>query len=242
MRGEACSFKFDVRIKLPGYPDEWQYCTINGSSYQKDGEGKATKFIGTRKTIRNSKKKQLQETILNSIPVSIHIKDVDDNFRYVFCNDESKRLFGTSEDTTTYDVMDPDKVARIEKTDKGGLRHRQALFRIGAYRTERRTRLRHARPQKRRLRRRQAPAAERPLGSKPAERHRTPRQSAQHHDGGDECVHLVLRTGEGQDQFRRRFRQVRTRYFTLRFTRRNSYVSFIRRTKTLYGVHPEADP
>ncbi len=117
--GEACSFKFDVRIKLPGYPDEWQYCTINGSSYQKDGEGKATKFIGTRKNNTElQKKKQLQEAILNSIPVSIHIKDVDDNFRYVFCNDESKRLFGTSEDTTTYDVMDPDKVARIEKTDK----------------------------------------------------------------------------------------------------------------------------
>ena len=128
------------------------------------------------------------------------------------------------------------------KDRQGGLRHRQALFRIGAYRTERRTRLRHARPQKRRLRRRQAPAAERPLGSKPAERPRTPRQSAQHHDGGDECVHLVLRTGEGQDQFRRRFRQVRTRYFTLRFTRKIHPFHSSGRTKTLYGVHPEADP
>lgn len=62
--------------------------------------------------------KQLEDNILNNIPVSIHIKDVEDNFRYIFCNDESKRLFGTSEDKTTYDVMDADKVARIEKSDK----------------------------------------------------------------------------------------------------------------------------
>ena len=62
--------------------------------------------------------KQLEGNILNNIPVSIHIKDVEDNFRYIFCNEESKRLFGTSEDKTTYDVMDADKVARIEKSDK----------------------------------------------------------------------------------------------------------------------------
>lgn len=117
-QGEDFTFKFDSRIKLPGYAD-WQYCTINGSPYEKDSHGKVTKYIGTRKnTTEIQKKKQLQETILNSIPVSIHIKDVDDNFRYAFCNDESKRLFGTSEEKTTYDVMEADKVVRIEKTDK----------------------------------------------------------------------------------------------------------------------------
>ncbi len=116
--GEDWSFTFESRVMLPGY-DEWQYCTINGSPYEKDADGKVTKYIGTRKnTTELQKKKQLQENILNSIPVSIHIKDVADNFRYVFCNDESKRLFGTGEDKTTYDVMDADQVARIEKTDK----------------------------------------------------------------------------------------------------------------------------
>ena len=116
--GEDWTFKFDSRVKLPGY-EGWQYCTVDGSPYEKDADGKVTKYIGTRKnTTELQKKKQLQETILNSIPVSIHIKDVADNFRYIFCNDESKRLFGTSEDKTTYDVMDADKVARIEKTDK----------------------------------------------------------------------------------------------------------------------------
>lgn len=116
--GEDWSFTFESRVMLPGY-DEWQFCTINGSPYEKDADGKVTKYIGTRKnTTELQKKKQLQENILNSIPVSIHIKDVADNFRYVFCNDESKRLFGTDEEKTTYDVMDADKVARIEKTDK----------------------------------------------------------------------------------------------------------------------------
>lgn len=116
--GEDWSFTFESCVKLPGY-DEWQYCTINGSPYEKDADGKVTKYIGTRKnTTELQKKKQLQENILNSIPVSIHIKDVEDNFRYVFCNDESKRLFGTNEEKTTYDVLDADKVARIEKTDK----------------------------------------------------------------------------------------------------------------------------
>lgn len=117
-KGEDFSFKFDSRVRLPGFND-WQYCTINGSPYEKDADGKVTKYIGTRKnTTELQKNRQLQDNILNSIPVSIHIKDVDDNFRYIFCNDESKRLFGTSEDKTTYDVMDADKVARIEKSDK----------------------------------------------------------------------------------------------------------------------------
>lgn len=116
--GEDWSFTFESRVKLPGF-DDWQYCTIDGSPYEKDADGKVTKYIGTRKnTTELQKKKQLQENILNSIPVSIHIKDVADNFRYIFCNDESKRLFGTGEDKTTYDVMDAEKVARIEKTDK----------------------------------------------------------------------------------------------------------------------------
>lgn len=116
--GEDWTFTFESRVKLPGFTD-WQYCIVDGSPYEKDADGRVTKYIGTRKnTTELQKKKQLQENILNSIPVSIHIKDVEDNFRYVFCNDESKRLFGTHEEKTTYDVLDADKVARIEKTDK----------------------------------------------------------------------------------------------------------------------------
>ena len=115
--GEDFSFSFDVRLTLPGN-SELQYCTLNGTPYERDADGKVIRFVGSRKNNTElQQQKVLQETILNSIPVSIHIKDIEDNFRYVFCNDESTRLFGTTVDMTTYDVMKEEEVARIEKTD-----------------------------------------------------------------------------------------------------------------------------
>ena len=115
--GEDFSFTFEGRIKLFG-SSEWQYCFVNGSPYSYSGSGQVLKYVGTRKNNTDiHKKKQLLDKILNNIPLSIHIKDVEDNFRYIFCNEESKRMFGTSEDTTTYDVMDEEQVARIQKTD-----------------------------------------------------------------------------------------------------------------------------
>ena len=115
--GEDFSFTFEGRIKLFG-SSEWQYCFVNGSPYSYSESGQVLKYVGTRKNNTDiHKKKQLLDKILNNIPLSIHIKDVEDNFRYIFCNEESKRMFGTSEDTTTYDVMDEEQVARIQKTD-----------------------------------------------------------------------------------------------------------------------------
>ena len=115
--GEDFSFTFEGRIKLFG-SSEWQYCFVNGSPYSYSESGQVLKYVGIRKNNTDiHKKKQLLDKILNNIPLSIHIKDVEDNFRYIFCNEESKRMFGTSEDTTTYDVMDEEQVARIQKTD-----------------------------------------------------------------------------------------------------------------------------
>lgn len=115
--GEDFSFTFEGRIKLFG-SSEWQYCFVNGSPYSYSESGQVLKYVGTRKNNTDiHKKKQLLDKILNNIPLSIHIKDVENNFRYIFCNEESKRMFGTSEDTTTYDVMDEEQVARIQKTD-----------------------------------------------------------------------------------------------------------------------------
>ncbi len=71
-----------------------------------------------RATRQLEEKKQLQDNILNSIPACIQIKDIEDNSRYVFCNDESQRLFGISVDKTIHDVMEAKRVSRIEKTDK----------------------------------------------------------------------------------------------------------------------------
>lgn len=115
--GEDFSFTFEGRIKLFG-SSEWQDCIVNGAPYSHCENGKVLKYVGTRKNNTElHKKKQLLDKILNNIPLPIHIKDVEDNFRYTFCNEESKRMFGTSKDKTTYDVMDEEQVARIQKTD-----------------------------------------------------------------------------------------------------------------------------
>lgn len=115
--GEDFTFTFNARINFPGNP-EMQYCTISGSPFGIHKNGKFTKFVGTRKNNTEIyKKQQLLNKILDHIPLSIHIKDVEDNFRYTFCNEESKRMFGTSIDKTTYDVLSEAEVQRIQKTD-----------------------------------------------------------------------------------------------------------------------------
>lgn len=71
----------------------------------------------SKKNAEIEKKKKLQENILNSIPMPIQIKDVEDNFRYVFCNEESKRVFGTKENETIYDLINRDRADKMQKTD-----------------------------------------------------------------------------------------------------------------------------
>lgn len=115
--GEDCRFSFEARVMFPGNP-QWQYCTISGSPYEKNTDGRVMRYVGSRKNNTElQKKKQLQEVILNCLPLPIHIKDVEDDFRYTFCNEESKRMFGTCVNKTAYDVMDMQQSARIEKTD-----------------------------------------------------------------------------------------------------------------------------
>lgn len=115
--GENFTFSFDARVLLPDSP-YWQYCTVSGSPYEYDKNGKVIKYVGSRKNNTEINKRQvLLKKVLDNIPLSIHIKDVEDRFRYVFCNEESKRMFDTSEDKTTYDVLSNDEVERIQKTD-----------------------------------------------------------------------------------------------------------------------------
>lgn len=116
-RGEDYTFSFDCRVMLPDSSD-WQFCTISGAPYERISDGRVVRYVGTRKnnTLLHNKQ-QFFYKVLNSLPLSIHIKDVEDNFRYVFCNEESKQMFGTSEDKTTYDVLTEDEVERIQKTD-----------------------------------------------------------------------------------------------------------------------------
>ena len=117
IKGEDCSYTFEGRVMLPGR-DDWQFCTISGAPYERDSNGRVLKYVGTRKNNTElHRKQQFFYNILNNIPLSIHIKDVEDNFRYVFCNEESKHMFDTSEEKTTYDVLTDDEVERIQKTD-----------------------------------------------------------------------------------------------------------------------------
>ena len=86
--------------------------------YEKDATGKVVKYVGFRKdNTELEKRKQLQEKILNNIPLPIHIKDVEDNFRYVFCNEESQRMFDTHEGETVYNIIDQQQGKQMQKTD-----------------------------------------------------------------------------------------------------------------------------
>lgn len=117
IKGEHFSYTFEARMMLPDRND-WQYFTISGAPYECDTNGRVSKYVGTQKNNTELHKKQLFfYNILNNIPLSIHIKDVEDNFRYVFCNEESRNMFNTSEEKTTYDVVTDDEVDRIQKTD-----------------------------------------------------------------------------------------------------------------------------
>lgn len=107
----------DSRIRLSD-TSEWQYCKLNCSPYERGVDGKVVKYVGFRKNNTElQRRKLLQENILNSIPLPIHIKDVEDDFRYVFCNEESMRMFGTYEGETVSDILDREQAERMQKTD-----------------------------------------------------------------------------------------------------------------------------
>ena len=115
--GAKQSYKIDARFKLYN-EGEWQYCTVNGSPFEIAPDGKVTKYVGFRKNNNElEKKKQLLNSILNCITSPILIKDVEDDFRYIFCNDESKKMFGCTESQTAADLLDKDQVDIIQQND-----------------------------------------------------------------------------------------------------------------------------
>lgn len=117
INGDDFSFCIEDRIRFPG-SQEWQYCTVNGLPFERDDNGRIIKYVGTRKNNTElQRKKKFQEKILDSVPLPIHIKDVADNFRYVFCNEESKRMFGINVGAMASDVLEEEDALRIQKTD-----------------------------------------------------------------------------------------------------------------------------
>lgn len=117
LSGCDCLYEIDFRIRLSD-TSEWQYCKLNCTPYERGTDGKVIKYVGFRKNNTElQRRKLLQENILNSIPLPIHIKDVEDDFRYVFCNEESMRMFGTHEGETVCSVLDSEQAERMQKTD-----------------------------------------------------------------------------------------------------------------------------
>lgn len=117
LSGCDCLYEIDFRIRLSD-TSEWQYCKLNCTPYERGTDGKLIKYVGFRKNNTElQRRKLLQENILNSIPLPIHIKDVEDDFRYVFCNEESMRMFGTHEGETVCSVLDSKQAERMQKTD-----------------------------------------------------------------------------------------------------------------------------
>lgn len=118
LEGEDFSFKLDVRLNFPG-SNELQYCAFNGTTYERDASGKVIRYVGSRKNNTEiQRRKILQDNILNNIPIPIHIKDIENDSQYVFCNEEGTRMFGTHINGNIYDIMNEAQLARIEKTDK----------------------------------------------------------------------------------------------------------------------------
>lgn len=90
--------------------------------WQRKYETLYAQHTSTLETLRKQnteieKRKKLHEKILNSIPFPVHIKDMEDDFRYVFCNEESKRMFGSLEKRTVYDIMTKHRADKIQESD-----------------------------------------------------------------------------------------------------------------------------
>ncbi|MDD6210836.1 MAG: PAS domain S-box protein [Bacteroidales bacterium] len=116
--GRDESLCFDVRMRYPNDP-EWYYCTISGSPFEKESNGKVVKYAGFRRdNTELQRKRTLLSNILNNVPVPIHIKDVEDNQKYVFWNEESKKLFGDATEKTLYSVVDAEQAEKIDEIDR----------------------------------------------------------------------------------------------------------------------------
>ena len=122
VKGEDISYVKDIAMQ-PSTQSDWQYYTISSQPFEKDAEGKVIRYAGIFKNNTRLYKKQLfREKILDSIPVAILIKDVQDKFQYVFCNKESTHLFGATKNHTVHEIMDAKLCRKIIKIDQEILR------------------------------------------------------------------------------------------------------------------------
>lgn len=118
IEGKAEAFSYDIRIRYPDNP-EWQYCTISGSPFKKDESGRVVQYVGFRKNNTElQKKKELLNSILNHVPIPIHIKDVEQEYAYTFWNEESNKMFGRAAFRSAEEIVDKETANRIHRIDR----------------------------------------------------------------------------------------------------------------------------
>ncbi|MEF9985757.1 MAG: transporter substrate-binding domain-containing protein [Bacteroidales bacterium] len=102
------------------------YFDINYVGINFDETGKPAKIVGYSQNItkrkiaemRLLKQKELMSTILNLIPIPIHIKDIMNDGKYIYWNNESEKMFGKGLSKSIFEIVDMDTALDINKTDK----------------------------------------------------------------------------------------------------------------------------
>lgn len=122
INGVAEEFNIDTKYRIRNGNGEWHYTAITGVPFSRDKDGKITSYTGLRKDntvlveakLKLSHTNQLLETIINRIPCSLFLKDVESDYKYINAN---KGFYGTTDGThksvinkTDYDLF-PKEVA-----------------------------------------------------------------------------------------------------------------------------------
>lgn len=97
--GRDESFTLNIKYKIYG-SSEWQFATVAGSPFERDGAGKVVRYLGFHKDttewarlneeIDNSN--MLLNSFINEIPLGLYVKDIDHDFSYVVANSALKKM------------------------------------------------------------------------------------------------------------------------------------------------------
>lgn len=115
--GRDESFTLNIKYRIDG-SSEWQFATVAGSPFERDGAGKVVRYLGFHKDTTEwarlneeiDKSNMLLNNFINEIPLGLYVKDIDDDFSYVVANSALKKTnFLESSDLigkTDYEVFD----------------------------------------------------------------------------------------------------------------------------------------
>lgn len=102
------------------------YFEVGIRSYQKKIIGEPFTVIGYVKDITQKKKaetiqrekEQFFINVLDNIPFPIHVKDIENDFKYIYWNKESSRIFGEGLFKSAGDLLDSQSVKIIQDIDR----------------------------------------------------------------------------------------------------------------------------